>query len=319
MPLKTPSYLYYQMKVQIIEQVLNKTMKVTAAAAALGKSRQILHRWIHIYKTLGPEALYPKKPGPKKGTAWNRTSEEKEDIIVGLAQDHPFDGPVNLAMKYSELTNEAIDQSTVYRIIKRCGYRYGRPSSIPHHKPVLYVKSLPGEEIQMDTCFPFGRSRNIVSFDAIDDCSRWPEAKLYERRTEHNAIDFLHYFVSRAPFRIQTVRTDRGREFGRRFTEACQKLGISHIRNEGYSPEDNGKIERFHRTFKENLVYPYFHINAPMEELQYLMNLWLSLFRFKRPHTGLGMNGKTPAARLIQHYLNPTGESVNLILQQNIN
>lgn len=317
MALKTPSCLYYQMKVQMVEQIVRKEMKVAAAAKALGKSRQIIHRWMKTYRDLGPEALYPKKPGPKTGTAWNRTPEEKEKIILELASTHPFEGPLPLARRYTEQTGETLHPTTLWRVIRRKGHRYDRPASIPRKKPLLYVKSVPGEEVQMDTCFPFGRSRQLVCFDAIDDYSRWPEAKLYDRRTEANAIGFLNYLVSRVPFRIRVIRTDRGREFSKRFTGECLKLGIEHIRNVGYSPEDNGKIERWHRTLKENLIWPHFHPDAAMEELQYLLTSWLKLFCFKRPHTGLGMNGKTPAQRLIQHYLNPTTESVNLILQQN--
>ena len=317
MALKTPSYLYYQMKVQMVEQILRKEMKVTAAARALGKSRQIIHRWMKTYQTLGPDALYPKKPGPKAGSPWNRTPERKEKLVTELASDFPFEGPLPLARRYRELTGETLHPVTLWRIIRRCGHRYGRPTHIPRKKPLLYVKSFPGEEMQMDTCFPFGRSRQLVCFDAIDDCSRWPEAKLYARRTEANAIHFLYYLVSRVPFRIRVIRTDRGREFSKKFTEECHRLGIEHIRNAGYSPEDNGKIERWHGTLKKDLVWPYFHPDAPMEELQYLLGLWLQLFRFKRAHTGLGMNGKTPVEKLIQHYSNPTTESVNLILQQN--
>lgn len=318
MPLKTPSYLYYQMKVQIVEQILRKEMKVAVAARALGKSRQILHRWIQTYQTLGPEALYSKKPGPKKGAAVNRTPEDKEDLVIKLAEEHPFEGPLPLSRRYLDETGEKLDSVTVWRIIKRRGHRYGRPACIPRQKPLLYVKSFPGEEIQMDSFYPFGRSRKLVSFDAIDDCSRWPESKLYEQRTEANAIHFLHYLVARSPFVIRVVRTDRGREFSQKFTQACQALGIQHIRNKGYSPENNGKIERWHRTLREDLVNVYFHPGAAMEELQYLLGQWLNLFRFKRPHTGLGMNGKTPTERLISHYSNPTYESVNLILQQNM-
>ncbi len=317
MALKTPSYLYYRMKVQIVEQILGKKMKVVAAARALGKSRRIVHRWMKTYLTLGPDALYPKKPGPKTGTAWNRTPEEKEKLVTQLAEKHPFEGPLPLSRRFEEATGEPLDPSTVYRIIRRCGHRYGRPTHIPRKKPLLYVKGFPGEEMQMDTCFPFGRSRKLVCFDAIDDCSRWPEAKLYERRTEENAIHFLRYLVNRVPFRIRAIRTDRGREFSKKFTEECRRLGIEHIRNAGYSPEDNGKIERWHGTLKKDLVWPHFHPDAPLSELQYLLSLWLNAFRFKRAHTGLGMNGKTPAERLIHHYSNPTAESVNLILQQN--
>lgn len=293
-------------------------MKVAVAARALGKSRQILHRWIQRYEELGPEALYPKKPGTKDGTAWNRTEEKNENIVLRLAEENRFLGPIPLARKFVEETGKRMDSVTVWRILKRRGHRYERPATIPRKKPILYTKSFPGEEMQMDTFYPFGRSRKLVSFDAIDDCSRWPESKLYEQRTEANAINFLHYLVARTPFIIRAIHTDRGREFSQKFTQACHALGIEHIRNKGYSPENNGKIERWHRTLREDLVNVYFHPSAPIDELRYLLSQWLSLFRFKRPHTGLGMNGGTPAERLISHYSNPTHESVNLILQQNI-
>lgn len=319
MPLKTPTYLYYQMKIQMVEKIIRKEIKVNAAAKALGKSRQIMHRWVRDYRDLGPESLYPGKPGPKKGTAWNRTPDGKEDIVVRLAEEYPFEGPLPLSRRYSDETGESIDQSTVWRIIMRKGHRYGRPASIPRKKPQLYVKTFPGEEIQMDNKYPFGRAKKTSVFTCIDDHSRWPEAKVFGRRTEMNAIRFLHYIVARSPFRIRCVRTDRGREFGYKFHKACLKLGIEHIRNKGYSPEDNGKVERWHRTLQEDVIWPFFRQDASMSELQYHLTLYLWNFRFRRPHTGLGMRGKTPAQRLMEHYLNPTSESVNLILQQNMN
>jgi IS30 family transposase len=37
--------------------------------------------------------------------------------------------------------------------------------------------------------------------------------KIYRRHTQANAIDFINYVVDKFPFRIQTIRTDRGHEF----------------------------------------------------------------------------------------------------------
>ena len=317
MPPRTPSHLYGQMKIKLCEQIVAKEIRANNAARSIGKSRQIVHRWLKIFREYGPDALASRKPGPKDGTAWNRTAGMTENLVSCLASEFPFLGPIALAQKLEEKTGETLDQSTIYRILKRAGHRYAQRPQISRRKPILYVKSVPGEEVQMDTFYPFGRSRRLVGFDAIDDHSRWPESRLYETREEKNAIHFLHYLVARSPFRIRAIRTDRGREFSRKFTEACKALGIEHIRNRGYSPENNGKIERWHRTLREDLVRPLFHSNAPLEELRYLLGQWLHFFRFRRRHTGLGMNVKTPAQRLIEHYLNPTDESVNLILQQN--
>jgi len=317
MPLKTPSYLYHKMKVRLCEQIIGKEIRVNTAARTVGKSRQIVHRWLKIYKELGPAGLLYKKPGPKKGSPWNRTPDDTERLVVKLAEDNPFEGPIPLSRIYREETRNSLHPVTIYRILRRNRRRYGTLEPVPRRKPVLYVKGCPGEEVQMDTFYPFGRTRKVVLFTAIDDCSRWPEAKIFGRRTEANAVTFLNYLVSRAPYRIRAIRTDRGREFGLGFAAACKKLGIEHIRNEGYSPEDNGKIERFHRTLREDLVRPFFHPDATHEELQYLISLFLAFFRFKRCHTGLGMHNLTPAERLFRHYMNPVSENVNLILQQN--
>lgn len=317
MPLKTPSYLYFQMKVSLCEQIVGGMIKANAAARTVGKSRQIVHRWLRIYRELGPAGLLGKRPGPKKGSPWNRTPDETEMLVVRLAEDRPFEGPVPLSRAFLEITGETLHPVTVWRILGRRGRRYGTVAPVPRAKPTLYVKGFPGEEVQVDTFYPFGRARKVVLFNAIDDCSRWPESKVFGRRTEANAVAFLRFLVSRAPYRIRAVRTDRGREFGRNFTRACDSLGIEHIRNAGYSPEDNGKVERFNRTLREDLVSPLFHLDATHGELQYLLALFLGHFRHRRPHTGLGMDGLTPAKRLLDHYRNPTSENVNLILQQN--
>jgi hypothetical protein len=47
----------------------------------------------------------------------------------------------------------------------------------------------------MDACFPFGRSRKIASFDAIDDCSRHVYARIYEREDDNSAIDFVKHLI----------------------------------------------------------------------------------------------------------------------------
>jgi len=51
---------------------------------------------------------------------------------------------------------------------------------------------------------------------ALDDATRVRALKIYKRRTQANAIDYIdyiNYVVEKFPFRIQTIRTDRGHEF----------------------------------------------------------------------------------------------------------
>ena len=48
---------------------------------------------------------------------------------------------------------------------------------------------------------------------AVDDATRVRALKIYKRHPQKSDIDFIDYFVEKFPFRIQTIRTDRGHEF----------------------------------------------------------------------------------------------------------
>ena len=125
------------------------------------------------YLEYGMDALIPKKPGPKKGNALNKTADDVEDLVVELAINHKSWGPILLSEALLDLFDIKIHQSTVWRLLKRKKVRYGyKYNRIPKPKPQLYCLDEPGIEVQLDGCYPFGRGRKIVCFDAIDDCSR---------------------------------------------------------------------------------------------------------------------------------------------------
>ena len=61
---------------------------------------------------------------------------------------------------------------------------------------------------------------------------------MYEKHNQVSAIDFIDYVFEKFPFRIHTIRTDRGHEFQARFHW--------HVNIEPGSPLLNGKYENFH-------------------------------------------------------------------------
>jgi len=58
-----------------------------------------------------------------------------------------------------------------------------------------------------------GGAVRCYQYTAIDDATRVRALKIYKRHTQANAINFIDYVVEKFPFRIQTIRTDRGHEF----------------------------------------------------------------------------------------------------------
>jgi|GEM_PF-6062810 len=78
---------------------------------------------------------------------------------------------------------------TIFRIYRR-QYQLSVATRLPRKKPQLYIKEVVGQEIQMDCSFPWGYGTKIVSFDCVDDRSRFALARIYERHTQDNAIAY---------------------------------------------------------------------------------------------------------------------------------
>jgi transposase InsO family protein len=302
-----------QLRIKLIKGLDQKKIKQKEVVFLLDVSRQTVSKWLAKYRVEGEAGLAPKKSGPKNGTAWNRTPEETENRICQIAEDNPFKGPDwiggHLGIK--------LNQSTVYRVLKRKKVRYYENYAHKRRKKKAYCLDRPGRELQVDVCMPFGYARKEVVYDAIDDCSRFVFAKVMPDHTAMSSIAFLKELIKKCPFRIEAVRTDQGREFNKKVTEFLESQGIQHKRNPAYTPQHNGKIERYHRTFKEDEAC-YWSFYATREELNYKMRLWLNHYNFHKKHTGLGMNKLTPAQKIAYTIIqNSFDENVNLILQQN--
>jgi transposase InsO family protein len=298
------------MKKQLFEKCLRKELKWKQVALVLQMHSKAVSRLKRRYLAEGESAFYPKKPGPKsyKPPA-NKTDELIADLVSDLGINHSNEGPQVLADRLEREQGLKLDQSTVFRILKRRKIRYGHDYKRWKADPKLYCLETVGEELQMDACYPYGKARKICSFDAIDDCSRYIDGKCYDRETCDNAIEFMDRMIPRLPFRVLRIRVDN--RYGHKFKEHCLKqYGIEVIANDPYSPEQNGKIERFHKTLKREFFYRYCSFTDSLETIHYKYSLWLSYYNFKRRHRGLGMNGLTPAQKITQTLLQSTANEL---------
>ncbi len=114
----------------------------------------------------------------------------------------------------------------------------------------------------------------------IDDATRVRALKIYKRHTKANAIDFIDYVVKKFPFRIRTLRTDRGHEFQALFHWHVAGQGVEHVYIKPRTSQLNGKVERSHRTDKDDV------------DLEEKLAVWERFYNFDRPHGA--HSGKTP-------------------------
>ena len=305
-----PRYLMLQQ--QKLQQIIKKQKKVTEVAKEFNVSRQTIHKWLNRYKRFGIDSLIKKKRKKKKCIPHNKTSKELEQLIINLAQHYVLDGVETLADRLQYENNTTINPSTVYRVLKRNDIRYTDNYSYTRKrwKKQLYAHKQPGKELQMDTKYPYGYKEGKVIYDIIDDASRWVFAWSYEKANKENTLDFLEKVIKRVPFKIKKIRTDQGKEFiANDVKDFLKKRNITYRQNTPYCPEENGKIERFHKTLNQKALLWGFYATDTLDEMQYKLNLFLHYYNYQKKHRGLGMDGLTPIQKLEEC------KSVNLTLQ----
>lgn len=287
------------LKKGIIEDCLNKRMKCKDGAKLLQMHVKAFSRLKRNYLEYGIAVLYGRKPGPKEGVeVYNKTPQEIEDIVVKLALDNPSKGPIPLSDDLLENHSIRINPATVWRILERTKTRYtAEYKRWKKEEPKFYSLDTPGLELQMDGCYPYGRQRKLVSFDAIDDCSRFVFGKCYYHEDVKSAIKFVHELIKQSPFPIQRIRVDN--RYKKEFKNYCeQNLGIEVIVNDPYTPKQNGKIERFHKTLKREFFWKYCSYTDNIKIINLKYALWLKHYNYERKHQGYKMNNLTPAQKI---------------------
>jgi len=84
-----------------------------------------------------------------------------------------------------------------------------------------------------------------------------------------------------------TIRSDNGLVFtARRFRAACRDYRLSQEFITPYTPEQNGMIERFFRSLKEECVWQ--HNFADFPEARAAIATWIRWYNEGRPHQALG-------------------------------
>ena len=153
--------------------------------------------------------------------------------------------------RYHDIT---ISESSVTRILKRYGVeRLQKKAARRALHSKRYNKSVPGHHVQVDVKVLImkdlkGKPIKRFQYTAIDDATRIRALQIYQQQNQANAIEFVNYVIKKFPFRIKTIRTDRGHEFQAKFHWHVEDLGMEHHYIKVRTPQLNGKVERSHLT-----------------------------------------------------------------------
>ena len=110
-------------------------------------------------------------------------------------------------------------------------------------------------------------------------------AKEAERALEEACL--ARFGTLRPPGPTPVVRSDNGLIFqSRRFRAACRDYRLRQEFITPYTPEQNGLIERFFRSLKEECVWQ--HNFASFGEARTAITRWIEWYNAERPHQALG-------------------------------
>ncbi len=119
-----------------------------------------------------------------------------------------------------------------------------------------------------------------------------PRSRLSSVRDGLEAPDlhFIDSVVEKSPFRIHTIRTDRGHEFRALFHWPVADKGMRHVYIKPRTPQLNGKVERSHRTDQQEF-YQLLTYKGDVD-LEKKLAEWENFYNYHRPHGAF--SGGTP-------------------------
>jgi len=266
---------------------------VTKACQEFKVPRSTFYEWNKAYNKEGKEGLARKKP-----VAINHPRKLAQDVvdkILDLRQTYKL-GPERITWYLERYHGIKTSVSSVYRALVRNGMRR-LPKSSPRRAihTRRYAKEVPGHHIQVDVKFVSlrnfeGHRVRRFQYTAIDDATRIRALKIYPRHNQQNAIKFINYVIEKFPFRIHTIRTDRGHEFQAQFHWHVEDKGLRHVYIKPRSPQLNGKVERSHRTDQEEFYQLLTYTDDV--DLNKKLTEWERFYNLDRPHGAF--KGKTP-------------------------
>lgn len=283
----------FKRKVFILQFIKNHCTNVTQELKEFGISKSTYYSWKKKFDLEGEKGLKRKKP-----IAYNHPNKVPQEVIekvIELRIVYQL-GSKRITWYLERYHDIKTSESSVTRILKKEGLnRLPKTASRRTVHTKRYAKKVPGHQVQVDVkfaTFEDSSAKKIrrYQFTAIDDATRIRALKMYQRHNQTSAIDFIDYVIEKFPFRIHTVRTDRGHEFQAKFHWHVEDKGIRHVYIKPRSPQLNGKVERSHRTDQEEFYQLLTYTDDV--DLNKKLEAWENFYNFNRPHGAF--DGKTP-------------------------
>jgi len=208
--------------------------------------------------------------------------------IVGFAKKYPLEGYRRLAFMMLDQDVVAVSPSSVYRVMKEAGLIQSFWQK-PTRKGTGFVQPLqPHEHWHIDFSFVNIGGTFYYLCSILDGASRYiVHWEIRESMKEADAEIVLQKAREKHPQARPRIISDNGPQFiAKDFKEFIRLWQASHVLTSPYYPQSNGKLERWHRTLKEQAIRPKTPLDV--EQARQVVTQFVEHYNTVRLHSAIG-------------------------------
>ena len=289
----------------IVKELAQKHYDIPGSRHTL-LSEKTIEAWYYAWKKQGIDALEPKR---RIDRGQSKIPEALQSALIKAKQENPKRS-LNSLLKLVQMEHlegaHALSRSSVYRLLLSRGL--SRPIGASQPKELRrFEADYPGDIVYGDVMHGprvviNGKTQHSYLVSLMDDKSRLILHSAF--CPGETALD-IEYVLKQALLRRglpKRLVIDNGAAYRAHSLQGiCARLSIQLIYCRPYAPEGKGKLERWHRTLRDQFTTELSpHKIYSLDEINSLLWAWIDQLYHPTPHSSL--DGKTPLA-VWQNYL----------------
>jgi putative transposase len=285
-------------KFEIIRLVEQSSLSVRQTLLRLDIRKSTFYNWLKRYYEEGIDGLSDRKPIPRQ--VWNKLPQNQQTEIIELALEKHELSPRELAVTYTDEQASFVSESTVYRLLKAHDL-ITSPAYILMQAADKFQHSTTRINEMWQTDFTYCKVMGWGWYylsTVLDDFSRfiiaWRLCATMNASDVSDTLDDALCFTGLNQVKVKhkpRLLSDNGPSYiSSELAQYLEEQNMKHTRGKPYHPQTQGKIERWHRSLKNQILLENYYLPGELEER---IRQFVDYYNHERYHESL--NNLTPA------------------------